>query len=241
PGGDSAPTAVAIANAPAILGVVNAASYASTSVSPGDLITIFGTNIGPTTPASLTTTAGYVDTTLSGVSVKVDGKDAPLIYVSQSQVTLQVPYEVAIGAAKQVALTNGANPVANSTVTIAATSPGIFTADGSGVGGAAALNYNAGTFQYSLNTCSNPVKIGDTVVLYLTGEGDYNLVALSGTTNTGYVIPGTLSPLPQVSPLPAITIGGAAATVSYAGPIVGSIIGVLQMNVVVPAGSTTGA
>ena len=78
-------------------------------------------------------------------------------------------------------------------------------------------------------------------LLYLTGEGDYNAVPLSGTTNTGYVIPGTLSPLPQMSPLPTVTIGGASATVSYAGPIVGSIIGVLQMNVVVPAGSTTGA
>ncbi len=241
PGGDSATSPVAVANVPAIFGVVNAASYAVGTVSPGQLATIFGTNIGPTTPSPMTITAGFVDTTLSSVDVTVDGKAAPLVYVSQGQVTIQVPYEVSIGAAKAVVVTNGANPPANSTVTIAATAPGLFTADGSGFGGAAALNFNATTLLYTLNTGANPAKIGDTVILYLTGEGDYNLAPISGTTNTGFVIPPTLSPLPQMSPLPTLTIGGVAATVAYAGPIIGSILGVLQMNVVVPVGSTTGA
>ena len=242
PGGDSAPTAVAVGNTPAIFGVVNAASYDNTAVSPGQLATIFGTNIGPATPAGMTITNGYVDTTLSGVSVTVDGKAAPLIYASLNQVTIQIPYEASVGGAKAVVVTNG-GATANSTITIAATAPGIFTTDGSGSGAAAALNYNAGTATYSLNATANPAKIGDTVLLYLTGEGDYNSSPLEsgGTTNTGYVIPGTLSPLPQVNPLPTVTIGGAAATVAYAGPIVGSMLGLLQMNVVVPAGSTTGS
>ena len=240
PGGDSGTSAVTVANIPTIYGVVNAASYAAGTVSPGQLATIFGLNIGPATPTQMSITAGYADTTLSGVTVTVDGQDAPMIYVSQNQVTIQVPYEVTVGAAKQVVVTNGANPAANSTVTIAATAPGIFTADGSGIGQAAALNYNSSSMTYSLNGKTNLAKIGDIVLLYLTGEGDYNLTPLSGTTNTGYIIPGTLMPLPEVSPLPTVTIGGAAATVNYAGPIVGSILGVLQMNVVVPAGSTTG-
>ena len=239
PGGDSATSAVTVASTPSVFGVVNAASYDNTAVSPGQLATIFGTNIGPATPASMTITGGYVDTTLSGVSVTVDGKAAPIVYASLNQVTIQIPYEAGIGAGKAVVVTNGGSS-ANSTVTIAATAPGIFTADGSGSGGAAALNYNAGTMVYSLNAANNPAKIGDTVLLYLTGEGDYNSTPLSGTTNTGYIIPDTLSPLPQVSPLPTVTIGGADATVSYAGPIVGSMLGLLQMNVVVPAGSTTG-
>ena len=240
PGGDSATSAVTVANTPSVFGVVNAASYDSTTVSPGELATIFGSNVGPATPASMTVTGGYVDTSLSGVSVTVDGKDAPIIYVSLNQVTIQIPYEVSIGADKAVVVTNG-GVTANATVTIAATSPGIFTADGSGSGGAAALNYNASTKVYTLNATANPAKIGDTVLLYLTGEGDYNTTPLSGTTNTGYVIPDTLSPLPEMSPLPTVTIGGADATVAYAGPITYSILGLLQMNVVVPAGSTTGS
>ncbi len=239
PGGDSPTSAVAVANTPTIFGVVNAASYASATVSPGELVTIFGTNIGPATPASMTITAGFVDKTLGGVSVKVDGKDAPMVYVSGSQVTIQIPYEATTGSGKTVVLTNGA-ATANSTVTIAATSPGIFTADGSGSGEAAALNFNSTTSVYTLNTTANPAKIGDTVLIYLTGEGDYNSTPLSGTSNTGYIIPANLSPLPQMSPLPTVTIGGAAATVSYAGPIPGSMLGLLQLNVVVPAGATTG-
>jgi uncharacterized protein (TIGR03437 family) len=244
PGGDSATSPVSVTNVPTILGVVDAASYTVPPISPGQLITIFGTNIGPATPASMSIVGAYASTSLGGVTLTIDGQNAPLIYVSSSQVSAQVPYEVTIGAGKAVSLINGANPPATTTVTIAATSPGIFTSDGSGSGQAAAVNFSLATSQYSLNSSSNPAKIGDTVLLYLTGEGDYNASPLSGipgATNTGYIIPASLSPLPQVSPLPTVTIGGATATVSYAGPIVGSILGALQMNVVVPMGSATGA
>jgi len=242
PGGDSAVSPITVANIPTIAAIVNAASYAVASVSPGELITIFGTDIGPATPASMSISNGSVDTALSGVSVTVDGQAAPILYVSQNQISVQVPYEATAGANKQVVVMNGANPAANATVTIAATAPGIFTADGSGLGQAAALNYNATSGQYTLNTGSNPAKIGDTVLLYLTGEGNYNASVLgTGTTNTGYIIPSSLNPLPQMNPLPTVTIGGTNAVVAYAGPIVGSMLGLLQMNVVVPTGSTTGA
>jgi hypothetical protein len=130
PGGDSVTSPVTVANVPTIQAVVNAASYAMGSVSPGELVTIFGTDIGPSTPASLTITNGSVDTTLSGVTVTVDGKAAPLIYVSQNQISIQVPYEASAGIGKAVVVTNGANPPANATVNIAPAAPGIFTADG---------------------------------------------------------------------------------------------------------------
>ena len=53
---------------------------------------------------------------------------------------------------------------------------------------------------------------------------------LSGITNTGYVIPVALTPLPQLVPLPTVKIGGvdASAGVSYAGVVPGSIIGVFH-------------
>lgn len=244
PGGVSTTSPVTVASTPTILGILNAASYQAGSLSPGELITIFGTNIGPAAPLPMSITNGYVDTALGNVSLTIDGKAAPLIYVSAGQVSAQVPYEVTSGSNKQVSLTNGTNPAATATATIASTAPGIFTADGSGSGQAAALNYSTATSQYSLNSSSNPAKIGDTVLLYLTGEGNYNASPLSGVnaaSNTGYVIPSSLSPLPELNPLPTVTIGGTAATVSYAGPIVGSMLGLVQMNVVVPTGSSTGA
>lgn len=243
PGGSSAPAAVTVANVPTIFGVFSAASYASATISPGELVTMFGSSIGPAIPATMATTAGYADTNLSNVTVTIGGLNAPILYVSAGQVTVQVPYESALGSGQNVVIFNGANPPAAATVTIAPTAPGIFTADGSGVGEAAAINTGATSGLVTLNSATNPAHIGDTVSLYLTGEGNYNPSPLAGITNTGYIIPVGLTPLPQISPLPTVNIGGVDASlgVSYAGVVPGSIIGVLQINVVVPLGSATGA
>ena len=254
PGGDSLTTVdVAVANAATISAVVNAASYAAGpatapdigTISPGELVTIFGSNLGPTTPAPMSITAGgFVDTVSpSGVAVTIDGTPAPIIYVSENQISVQVPYEAAIGPNKVVSVRNGANPAVTASATVAATAPGLFTADGSGAGQLAALNYNASTRLYTLNGSTNLARIGDTVILYLTGEGIFDSAPLlGGSSDTGFVIPPGLPSTPQVNPLPTVSIGGVDATagVTYAGPIVGSIIGVLQINVKVPTGSTTG-
>jgi uncharacterized protein (TIGR03437 family) len=242
PGGASPSTAIAVANVPTIYGVFSAASYANATVSPGELVTMFGSNIGPAIPASMSVVAGYATTSLGNVTVTIDGQNAPLLYVSASQVTVQVPYEVSIGSGINVVVTYGTNTPATTTVTTALVAPGIFTADGSGVGEAAAVNTGATSGLVTLNSTTNPAKIGDTVTLFLTGEGNYS-APLAGPTNTGYIIPTGLSPLPQMSPLPTVKIGGvdASAGVSYAGVVPGSIIGVLQINVVVPLGSATGA
>jgi uncharacterized protein (TIGR03437 family) len=239
PGGASAGTLpFNVTNSPVIAAAVNAASYSAAAISPGVLMTMFGTSLGPITPAFMSDVDldGFVDTSLGGVSVTIDGVAAPMVYVSQNQVTVQVPYEATAGLAKAIVLTNGAL-TGNSTVDIAPTGPGVFAIDAAGIGQAAALNYDAATSQYTINSSTNAAKIGDTVVLYLTGEGDYATLI---SPRTGLLVTPALSPLPQVSPLPTVTIGGAAATVSYAGPLVGSMVGALQINCVIPAGAVTG-
>jgi uncharacterized protein (TIGR03437 family) len=240
PGGPAASSIpLPVANLPTIQAVVNAASYVAGALSPGELVTIFGINIGPLLPSSLSVTnTGYINTSAGGVSVTIDGTSAPIFYASNGQVTVQVPYEVTIGPSIQLVLTNGSYAPVSTTVSTALSAPGIFTADASGGGQAAALNFSNGV--YTLNSVTSPVKIGDFVILYMTGEGDYAAV-LSPPTHTGLIIPGTLTPLPQLNPLPTVTIGGATAIVSYAGPLVGSVIGLLQINVTVPAGAVTGA
>ena len=60
--------------------VLNSASDIAGAISPGEIISIFGTNIGPATPAYLTLTAGNVSTTLAGTQVLFDNVAAPLIY-----------------------------------------------------------------------------------------------------------------------------------------------------------------
>jgi uncharacterized protein (TIGR03437 family) len=240
PGGDSTSLPLAVGAGTAIQSVVSAASLQPGAISPGELITLFGADIGPATPGILADadSDGFVDTTLGTVTATVDGQSAPLIYVSQNQITLQVPYEATIGPNMIVSIAKGAGSPVTTAVTIAATAPGIFSLDGSGIGPAAALNYNAATSLYTVNAGNNAAKLGDTVVLYITGEGDY---ATAIMPRTGLIFPSTITPIPQLTSFPVVTIGGASATVSYAGPSVGSILGLLQLNVVVPAGSTTGA
>jgi uncharacterized protein (TIGR03437 family) len=96
------------------------------------------------------------------------------------------------------------------------------------------------TVQWSLNSVSTPAHAGDVVELYLTGEGEY----VSPTVipePTGLIVPTTLTPLPQDTPYPTVTIDGLPATVQYAGPVPGCIMGILQMNVLIPAVTDSGA
>ena len=81
---------------------------------------MFGSNIGPAIPAIMVVAGGYATTNLGGVTVTIGGLTAPILYVSLNQVTVQVPYEVGVGAGQQVAVTYGANIPASTTVTIAA-------------------------------------------------------------------------------------------------------------------------
>ncbi|MEO8126270.1 MAG: IPT/TIG domain-containing protein [Bryobacteraceae bacterium] len=240
PGGDSTSLPLTVGAASVIQAVVNTASLLPGDVSPGELITLFGADIGPGTPGILTDadSDGFADTSLGTMTATVDGIAAPLVYVSQNQITLQVPYEVTQGAGKVLSLTKGASPAITTTVMISPTAPGIFCINGSGTGPMAALNFNATSGMYTVNTSANAAKVGDTIVIFATGEGDY---ATAISPRTGLIFPPTAPPLPQVNPLPIVNIGGAAATVSYAGPSVGTLLGVVQLNVVVPAGTTLGA
>ena len=236
PGGASQSSPFTVSATPVVQAVSNAASYSSGAASPGELVTLFGAGIGPATPVGMNVVNGVAASTVNNVTVTIDSQPAALVYASANQITVQVPYEVTIGTAKAVSIDNNSTIAAGAVDTTAA-APGIFTLDGSGAGQAAALTYSMKSGQYSINGASSPVHVGDILVLYLTGEGVY---ANSITTPDGYIVPATLSPLPQMNPLPAVTIGSSAAAVQYAGPLVGGILGVLQINAVVPMGATTG-
>ncbi len=245
PGGDSATTlasTLTISGAPAIAAVVNSASYANGAVSPGELITLFGAGIGPTSPVFATTTTDasnniYVDTSISGLSVMIDGYPAPILYADPNQINVQVPYEVNQGSTKNIVVANGTATPAQTTATINPMAPGIFvsSSDGSGAGQAIAIVFPAaanGTIGFNSQTI--PAKAGDTIEFFVTGEGSYLPL---NPSPTGLILP---TPTVQMSPLPTVTVGGVPATVKYAGPIPGAMTGVLQINATLGAGMTTG-
>src|SRR5215813_2949449 len=70
------------------LRIVNAASLSSLSVSPGSIITIFGTQL--TTGVAAASNVQTPPTTLSGVTVTIGGSVAALFYVSPTQINAVV-------------------------------------------------------------------------------------------------------------------------------------------------------
>ncbi len=121
---------------PTINGVTNAASYATGAISPGELITIFGTAIGPPTPAYAITdpATGKLATAIGGVQVFFNGIAAPMIYASSTQVSAVVPYEMA-GIATPLVWIKYAGQTSNGfQLTSATTAPGLFTQNSSGSG-----------------------------------------------------------------------------------------------------------
>jgi uncharacterized protein (TIGR03437 family) len=214
---------------PSVSAVVNAASFLPGPISPGEIITLFGTNIGPATPLSgQLDSSGKLATTLGGVQVVVNGFLAPMVYVSATQVSAVVPYEIAPYSSTGVGVqyqgqTSNITPLA-----VAATTPGLFTLNSSG-SGPAAFNAN-----FSLNGPNNPSPPGSTVVFYLTGTGQ--------TVPPG--VTGTINSTPDHNPVPAasisILIGGLPATYSYAGGVEGIVEGLIQLNVQIPGGASSG-
>ncbi len=111
-------------------GVVNSASNAPAgdAISPGEFIAIYGSSLAanPQQAPSLP-----FPTTLGGVSVSINGVIAPIYFVSPGQVNCIVPYEVTGQNATIVVTSNGMTSN-SATVSLARTSPGVFTIDGSG-------------------------------------------------------------------------------------------------------------
>ena len=163
----------------AISAVVNGASFVAGQVSAGEIITIFGTGLGPAilTGARLTA-AGTVDTSLNGTTVLFDGVPAPLVYTSAKQVAAVVPYSVGSQATTQLQVSYQGAMSPATTLAVAGSAPAIFTADASGKGQGAIQNQDT-----SYNSSANPAAAGSIIVLYGTGEGLTDPSGVDGSRN----------------------------------------------------------
>jgi uncharacterized protein (TIGR03437 family) len=213
---------------PGIQAVVNAASFSSSAVAPGELISLFGVAIGPATPLNLTLDAqGNVSTSLHGYTVTFDGVAAPLLYAAQGQINAVVPFSVAGKATTALALTTPDGTRFRTTLPVGAAAPAIFALDSSGQG--AILNSD-----FSVNSAAHPAARGSTVAIYATGTG-----SLAPAVADGVVIPATGPPL-SGTPI-TVNIGGQTAVVSYQGAAPGLVAGVMQINAQIPTGVTPGS
>jgi uncharacterized protein (TIGR03437 family) len=207
---------------------VSAASFASGSLAPDSIAALFGTGLATATVAASSST---LPTTLGGVQLQVTDslgttRNAPLFFVSPTQINFQIPSGTAAGSAVINVLLNG-SAVGTGSATIAAVAPGIFTANSTGRGVPAALVFRIkadGTQTYEslaqFDSAQNafvatPIDLGaatDQVFLIGYGTGLKNRSSLATVT---------------------ATIGGTAAAVSYAGAQ-GSYAGLDQFNVAIP-------
>jgi uncharacterized protein (TIGR03437 family) len=227
-------------------GIFNAASYApmTASLSPGELLTLFGTNLSPVT---LTTQGGQAFAkSLGGVQVFMNGLQVPIYYVSPTQISVIVPYELDPFATVnpqpyfQIQVDNNGTKSNAVTWLLNDNSPGLFTAGQNGTGIAAALRYDSAG-NVSIISASNPAQQGETISLYLTGLG--------GVTPT--ISDGAIGPTSPLSQATALVNGylqinfddssgnSTQGNITFAGLAPG-LAGLYQMNVQVPAAVAPG-
>ena len=199
------------------LTVQNAASGEAGTVAPGEIVTLRGYGIGPAT-AAVAAGQAPVDQ-LGGTQVTFGGIAAPVFSAQSQQVTVQVPWEIAGQTSTEVVVTyNGGPPAgasASAPVVVATAAPGIF-----------AVANSDGT----LNSPSNPAKVGGFITIYGTGGGVTNPLGI-----TGGLWPITASLVTLTLPV-SVSIGGTNAIVLYAGSAPTLESGYFQINVSLPSG-----
>jgi uncharacterized protein (TIGR03437 family) len=169
-------------------GIVNAASFQAGSLSPGELVTIFGQGMGPSTlQYSQTSSPGFFDNFVSGTRVLFDGVPAPLVYTYQDYVTAIVPYTVSGETSTSVQVEYLGTPSASVTMPVAASAPGLFTVPPTGSGSGAILDVNS-----QLVTPANPAGVGDWICIFGTGAGTTDADALDGRIAPGPRDPASL-------------------------------------------------
>jgi len=194
-------------------GVLNAASLLAGPIAPGELITLIGSSIGPQMPVQLQ--GGNVETLLGGTRVLFDGVAAPLLYAASDQINVVVPNLVANLDRVLIETDSEGRVLSSIIVPVAAVSPGLFTASGTGIGQGVALHEDA-----TWNGLDNPVPRGSTVTIFATGTGEMD--------ETGPRLPMH------------VRIGGLDAEVISAGTTSSVIPAVTQIRCRVPAGILPG-
>jgi len=207
-------------------GVVNAASFSpfTAGIATGEFITIFGTNLAPSTVSA---SSVPFPTKLGGVQVLINGDPAPIYFVSSGQIAAIVPSGYPYSLAPVQVVNNG---ISSNVVTevVNPTAPGVYTNPSGGVY-AAAVDANLG----QIVTPSTPAQPGDTIEVFATGLG-----AVFPTVPDGAAPPD--SPLSYTSNTIAWDLdGGAPMPVAFAG-LAPTLAGLYQINVTIPSTTTAG-
>jgi uncharacterized protein (TIGR03437 family) len=195
------------------MAAVNAATFsAGQPVAPGSLVSLFGSFPGSATAGA---TSLPLPRQLGTTDVLINGQAVPLLYASPQQVNVQLPAGTNAGQ-YAVEVRVGGQRAARGPVSVLPSAPGLFTA----------LNQDG-----RLNSAANPARRGEVIQIYATGQGAV----------TPAVIDGAAAPAPPATSAitPSVAIAGRLAPVQFSG-LAPNLVGVWQINVVVPAETPVG-
>lgn len=218
-----------VSTGPTISAIVSAASYDTSGFSPGAIVTIFGSALGPQNGEVFSVNSkGSLDDSLGGATVTVGGFPATPLFVQSGQVNVILPFTLGTSGQANVEVQYNNLTSAEFNIPLTPADVQIFTANASGSGPGSILNQD-----YSVNTAANPAAKGSVVSVYGTGGG-----AVKPTVTTGGVAGDILS---QITSPYSATVNGEDATVLYAGTAPSLVFGVYQFNVKLPANIPSGA
>ena len=222
------PLALEPSNAPSIISVVQGASF-QPNCAPGGYASIIGAGFqGPAVNWAPTTT---LPAELNEVKVKVGSQYAYVAYAGPTQVNFLLPSSVPAGI-QNLELTMPGGGMTTS-IQINPIAPGLFAYKLNGKSYPVALFAGGSVIVAAagaLSSPSRPASAGDIIELFGTGMGPTKPAAPDG------VVFSKSYPATNLSAF-QMTIGGKAATVSFAG-LVGA--GLYQVNVQVPSGLSGG-
>ena len=159
--------------------------------------------------------------------MRVDGRPAPLFFVSPTQINLQTPFG-ASGPQASVVVTNNGETSNAVSLLVSASSPGIFSLNQAGYGAGIITDAN-----FQLISEQNPATAGQTVIVFLTGLGATDPSFPDGA-------PGPATPPFAVTPTPIVQFGGESGDVLFSGAAPG-FVGLYQINVTIPETTFLGA
>ena len=143
------------AGQPRISSIVNAFSGAGNAVAPGEIISLYGQQFGPTAGVIGEFSDGRLPQALAGVSVTVNGAPASLLYVRNDQINALVPVDAGVGAGTIAVRVDGT--AGTGSLRVDRVAPGLFPAI-----------WNS---DFRLNSAGIPAAAGSIIVLFATGHG----------------------------------------------------------------------
>lgn len=207
--------------------LAHGASFQPWPIVPGELVTLFGSGLGPEQgfQPQAALNSPY-PTQAEGVEVTFGGKPAPLLWVQDQQINAVVPWSLATGQDTQVCVSYNGAAASCLTWPVVQEYPAIFTTDGTY---AAAINQDG-----SANSASNPAPVGSIVSVWATGLGPISPAQADGAL-VGYPLPDNVL---AVSVFASDTVGQNCMLscvwqpfdVTYQGPAPYMVAGISQIN-----------